>query len=319
MLTPDYEPWFTSSRHGAGHARDPRNIADYAERAVFLSVEDGFNIKRPALTPRLFSDARDQAFQPGGATAEIMLDSAGELGLPYPATTPLLLASYLRLNAGDRFQTTRIATGEIYVVLQGSGQSRKAGEQIDWNEGDVFCLPGNEAPTHHHAASSAVLYHVSDEPTLRFLGARPPATGSSPVQTVHYLAGTISARLKELGARLLPPDAPGRALNLSSSAMQGLNTCLPSLTLTYNLIAPGDTQKPHRHNAVALVLILQEGSCHSVIAGHPLAWSRHAVVLTPATEIHSHANAAHGEWALALIVQDGGLHYHARTMGFAFA
>lgn len=126
-------------------------------------------------------------------------------------------------------------------------------------------------------------------------------------------------RLQDLQARTLSPDAPGRALNLSSMAMEGLKTCLPSITLTYNLVAPGDAQRPHRHNAAALVLVLQPGQCHSTIGGKRLEWSRNAVVLTPARDVHTHQNAAVGPWALALIAQDGGLHYHARTMGFAFA
>jgi gentisate 1,2-dioxygenase len=101
--------------------------------------------------------------------------------------------------------------------------------------------------------------------------------------------------------------------------MEALKTCLPSMTLTFNLVPPGGRQRPHRHDAAALVLVLRQGRCHSVIGDQRLDWSDHAVILTPAAEIHSHENAEEGPWALALIVQDGGLHYHARTMGFSFA
>jgi hypothetical protein len=41
------------------------------------------------------------------------------------------------------------------------------------------------------------------------------------------------------------------------------------------------------------------------------------VMITPPTRLHSHHNDG-DELALFLIVQDGGLYYHCRTMGFSF-
>ncbi|WP_160312477.1 hypothetical protein [Caballeronia mineralivorans] len=41
--------------------------------------------------------------------------------------------------------------------------------------------------------------------------------------------------------------------------------------------------------------------------------------MTPPAALHSHHNEGHGPRARFLIVQDGGLYYHGRTMGFAFA
>jgi hypothetical protein len=49
-------------------------------------------------------------------------------------------------------------------------------------------------------------------------------------------------------------------------------------------------------------------------------------MLTPAGAAHDHRNApkpdgevGDDDIALSLIVQDGGLYYHGRTMGFSFA
>ena len=42
-----------------------------------------------------------------------------------------------------------------------------------------------------------------------------------------------------------------------------------------------------------------------------------STLVTPAGDPHSHHNNG-GVMAHFLIVQDGGLHYHARTMGFEF-
>ena len=42
-----------------------------------------------------------------------------------------------------------------------------------------------------------------------------------------------------------------------------------------------------------------------------------ATTVTPATAVHSHHNGG-AQRAMFLIVQDGGLYYHTRALGFAF-
>jgi gentisate 1,2-dioxygenase len=98
------------------------------------------------------------------------------------------------------------------------------------------------------------------------------------------------------------------------------------MTLTLNAVRPGEAQRPHRHNAAALVLGLREAGCASTIGGREFPWTKFVTILTPAGIEHSHRNALasraetrEDDIALALIVQDGGLYYYGRTMGFAFA
>ena len=90
--------------------------------------------------------------------------------------------------------------------------------------------------------------------------------------------------------------------------------------------APGESQRPHRHNAAAIVLALREAKCASTIGGKTFPWTQYVTLLTPAGAEHDHRNATEvkgavrdEDIALALIVQDGGLYYYGRTMGFAFA
>lgn len=303
--------------HRAAELIEANTAAEYVSRARFFSVEDGFNIKRPRLSPTLFTKERDRAHHPMTPTSVTHLDSSAALGLGSAATTPLLLASYLTLQTGAALETSPRASGEIYVALRGSGWTRKGKHAIAWEQGDIFCLPGGEPSTIHNARDHAVLYSVNDEPALRFLGVRAPHEHDAAIEPVLYGRDILKQKLDELRRRELPADAPGRALNLSSVATEALRTCLPALTLTFNLVPPGERQRPHVHSAAALVLVLNQGGCHSVIGGKRLDWSDNAVVVTPAGEVHSHENA--GDWALALIVQDGGLHYHCGTMGFAFA
>ena len=54
-----------------------------------------------------------------------------------------------------------------------------------------------------------------------------------------------------------------------------------------------------------------------MISGNRVDWHRHAVMVTPPAAPHCHHNDG-PEMMLSLIVQDGALHYHCRTMGFAY-
>jgi gentisate 1,2-dioxygenase len=292
--------------------------ASISDRARFVSIEDGFNIKRAALTPRAFDDERDRALDPSSPNGFIPCDMSDVLLTPYPATTPLLLAKFLRVGAGDEITARLRASGEIYYVLRGRGWTGQAGgEAVAWSKGDIFCLAGG-AMTSHRAVEDSVLYSVTDEPLLAFSGVEPASLAESPLETVHYPAALIERELAALFLRNLGPDTPGRALFLTSCKMEAMRTCTPALTLTLNAVLPGERQPPHRHNAAALVFIIKGGTVRSLIGGRQLPWDEGSVLLTPPNAVHSHENVG-SEVAVALIVQDGALHYHCRTMGFEFA
>jgi gentisate 1,2-dioxygenase len=289
-----------------------------SDRARFISVEDGFNIKRPTLTAHAFDAERDRALDPSGPSEAIPLDMSDVLMTPYPATTPLLLAKFYRLRAGGEIAATLRASGEIYYVLRGRGVTEQArGEAVAWGAGDIFCLAGG-AETSHRASEDAVLYVVTDEPLLVFAGLKPPPLADASIEAVHYPAEFVERELAALYRRSLAPDTPGRALFLTSRKMEGARTCMPALTLTLNAVIPGERQPPHRHNAAALVFIIKGGPVRSLIGGQLLPWDQASVLLTPPNAVHSHENVGNAA-AVALIVQDGALHYHCRTMGFEFA
>jgi hypothetical protein len=130
--------------------------ASISDRARFISSEEGFNIKRPSLTPRAFDAERDRALDPSGPSEVIPLDIGGVLMTPYPATTPLLLAKFYRLRVGQVIAVRLHASGEIYCVLRGRGVTEQAGgETVTWNTGDIFCLAGG-AETSHRAVEDAL-------------------------------------------------------------------------------------------------------------------------------------------------------------------
>lgn len=296
----------------------------YSDRARYVPVERGFNIKRPPLEPQAFVAEMARAFADGAPTGFIPLDLSRTLGTDYAATTPFMLARYARVRKGERLDHTFAASGEMWMVLRGKGTLTRGDETLVWREKDMFALPGGVASS-WQAHEDSVLWVTTDEPTLSFEGVRPEVAARTPIEATHFRAEDIARELRTLYDRPMTPDTPGRALFLATERTESLGTCLPSMTLTLNAVRPGETQRLHRHNAAAIVLALHEARCSSTIGGKSFPWTQYVTLLTPAGAEHDHRNAKTSgitkddDIALALIVQDGGLYYYGRTMGFAFA
>ena len=103
----------------------------YAERARYVPVEKGFNIKRPPIEPQAFVAEKERAFAADMPTGLIPLDLSATLGTDYPATTPFMLTRYARVRAGETLACTFAASGEMWAVLRGkraaAARQRKAG------------------------------------------------------------------------------------------------------------------------------------------------------------------------------------------------
>lgn len=287
-----------------------------ASQARYGDPENFFNFSWPPVPRRQFVAERDRAFAADTPTGEVLLDSSEALATPYPATSPLLLARYLRIRAGQRLETLRRASAEIHYVLRGAGVSHGHGADIAWGPGDVFCLPGG-AEVVHEAGEDAVLFTVCNEPLLRFEALEPPRPGAARVGPVHWPKHEIDSHFEAIIAREDSAEASGRALQLTSAAMAPASQPVPSMNLAINTLEPGKDQRPHRHNGVAITLAVQGEGVHSMIEDERIDWSTGAVQVTPATELHSHHNRGPHRM-VALIVQDEGLHFYTRTPGFSW-
>ena len=299
------------------HAPAPRAPSPYTANARYLTSLDGFNIKHPAIPAHVFRAERDRVLAPGEPTGLVPLDLSTVLGLGYPATTPFILSRYARIRPGETLTTAFRASTELYHVIRGSGATRIAGgEPMAWQAADTFCLPGG-GTARHAAAEDTVLWITTNEPQLQFEGLEPPAPGRAPIRPALYPMAEIRRRL--LGVYLDPRGAtmPGKSINLGNVAVESSRTTTPSFTLALNSLLPGETQRGHRHNAVAVTLVLAGERCYSLIDGERADWEPLTVMITPPTAFHSHHNEGDG-LALFLIVQDGGVYYHCRTMGFSY-
>jgi gentisate 1,2-dioxygenase len=274
-------------------------------RARFFNSGNAFNIKLPPVPARVFAAELAQA-----RTGFVLCDQSDALGCGFPATTPLMLARYAHIAPADALHANFAATGAIWYVIDGAGTAATGAETIAFAAGDIFLTGGDCALA---TDTGARLWVVTNEPCLSLDGLLP----ATPVAPVHYPAAEISRQLATIHAAAQNPETSGMALIFSSAAHEASKNILPSLTLGLNSVPPGEQQRPHRHNSAAITLILRGEHCHSRVAGARCDWQPFATLVTPAGDPHSHHNDG-TERALFLIVQDGGLHYHARTMGFAF-
>jgi len=58
-----------------------------------------------------------------GPTRVIPFDLAQQIGVEYQATSPNLLASYIRILKGESIETAARATSQAFYIIRGSGSS----------------------------------------------------------------------------------------------------------------------------------------------------------------------------------------------------
>lgn len=298
------------------HASAPNSRA--AARARYFNTGNAFNQTMPRVPDESFIVEPATALNPATPTGLIACDRSKDFGCTFPATTPLVLARYARIRAGESLETDFAASGVIVYVIAGSGSTSCGDETIAWQTGDTFILPGGVNEVHRAAATDAVLWIVTNEPQLAFENLRPPQPGQAPTDPVHFTADEIQRQIDLLYRVGRGDDIAGTALIFSSERQETSRNVLPTLTVAMNSLPPGQSQRSHRHNSVAVSLVIQGEGCHSTVDGRRKDWSQWATTVTPATAYHSHHN--HGDkTAMFLIVQDGGIYNHTRALGFEFA
>jgi gentisate 1,2-dioxygenase len=286
-------------------------------RARFFNSGNAFNVKLSAVAPRTFTKEAAAALAPAAPTGLYPCDQSADLGCDFPATTPLMLARYARIAPHETLATDWSATGSIWYVISGDGASDCGAERIAWAAGDIFLLPGGTACGHRAGPDGAVLWTVSNEPQLAFEHLRPQDAAQAAAEPVHYPAGEIERQFERLFQACANDATSGFALIFSSERQEAGRNILPTLTLSFNTLPAGEKQRAHLHNSAAVTLIVRGGDCHSLVDGAVCPWTQWATMVTPPGAPHSHHNGG-TERAYFLIVQDGGLYYHARTMGFEF-
>lgn len=252
------------------------------------------------------------------------------MDIDYPASSPNLLASFIRIVAHEYIDTRANATSQAFYVIRGSGSTTSEHGEAHWNEGDMLVVPAAEGSVRHQATSDTALYWVHDQPLLTYLGVKPVSQKFQPtlfkrdrmlaeVERIKHEPG--SAHLNRLGILL------GNKVTEQST-----KTLTHTLWSLLNMLPAGDAQRPHRHNSVALDLCVcaQPGDLVYTLMGPELdeqgwvknpvkcVWNTGAVFSTPPGWWHSHHNDS-TEAAWVLPMQDAGLYTHQRTLDIQFS
>ena len=281
-----------------------------------------------AATPDLHSipfQAFPASLHEAGETRIIELNISDILETPYPASSPSLLANYIRICQGESISTHRNTTSELFYVMRGSGRTTIENDVIEWQAGDVFTLPYNKGVIHKSNADSA-LFWTHDAPLLSYLGVTPTSARFKPAfyhhdDLIHDVHALRDVAIQEKRNR--------------AGIILGNHDCEKSKTMTHNMwsllnvLPKRSFQKPHRHNSVALDLALSCGEHTYTLMGKEVdregniidpikaVWQPHSVFITPPGWWHSHHNESEQD-AYVFPVQDAGLHTYLRTLDIQF-
>ena len=263
----------------------------------------------------------------GGSTRIVALDLSDRLRTPYPATSPALLASFLCINAGDELNLQPNATSQLLYCIRGRGRSLVDGTEVRWSEGDFLTLPAATSAT-HAAEETAAFYHVVDTPLLDYLGVVASVARFRP--TV-FTAEAARARLAEVAA------APGAdrksrvSVLLNNTSFDQTLTVTHTLWAMFGLLPAGKSQSAHRHQSVAVDLIVDclpgcytllgdsvEAGTGRIVDPVRIDWETGGAFVTPPGKWHSHHNES-GRDAHLIPVQDAGLQTYLRALDIRFS
>ena len=277
----------------------------------------------PALPLERFGADRHREIR----TGVVPFDLSGALDIEQgPATSPALLASFVRIAPGEEVATAPVATSELYHVISGSGVSTVAGRELAWADGDFFVLPAG-CSTIHRATADATLYWVTDEPLLRYLGVAPTEPR---FEITLFPAEQVRRELAAIEASPHATDRNRLAVLLNTAPNQLTQTVTHVLWAMYGKLPVDTVQRPHRHQSVALDLVgdCQPG-CYSLV-GRSLdeqgeiidptrvEWEPGGAFVTPPGFWHAHHNES-GAPAWIIPIQDAGLHTYLRSLDIRFA
>ena len=307
-------------------------LHDWLAPGLYYDYRQAANPVRTGLTEPIRYHRWGADLHGQGPTGIFPLDLSTALGCEGPATSPGLAAHFLRLLPGEGLKAAAAATSSLFYVLRGAGRLERPGDQLgeplalDWSGGDLFVLPAGADPL-LQASEESVLYWVHDAPLLRYLGVLPAAPR---FRAVHYPA----ARQQEALEQLLADPSAARSNRLSilmaHADLPATRTVTHTLWAMLGVVPDGTVQPPHRHQSVALDLIIDcDPGCYSLVGTEldtdgailnptRIEWEPGGAFITPPGHWHAHINES-GRMARLLPIQDAGLHTHLRSLDIRFA
>ena len=85
------------------------------------------------------------------------------------------------------------------------------------------------------------------------------------------------------------PFRGSRRVEIVNPALTASGSLYPAVTVSLNVLLPGERTRPHRHNSSVVNFCIQ-GAGTSVIGGREVAWSKYDTWTTPPWMVHQHLN-----------------------------
>jgi len=188
-------------------------------------------------------------------------------------------------------------TSQLYYALEGRGFAAVNGRLVRWEKGDFLTLPARSDTTFFADADSA-FYWVHDEPLLRYLGADAAEPKFAPTK---FPRARAVAELEQIAARPGANDKSRVSVLLANTDQEQTLTITHVLWAMFGLLPAGQEQRPHRHQSVALDLILDaRPGCYTLLGTHPdrgdtadpvrVDWEPGGAFVTPPGMWHAHYN-----------------------------
>ena len=301
------------------------HVSAHNDTAQFFEYSKAANPIRPSLTPRVPFHFFPPSLYADGPSRVVPLDLSEGLKCPAPATGPDLCANFVRIVAEDTIALDVNATSMVFYVLRGAGIAEIGSDRLEWSTGDFFTAPGG-APMSLHASADTALYYVNDAPLLTYLGAKVDHPRFSPVL---YKADRANEELKKVASDAQAANRSRVSVLLANSEFPLTRTVTHVLWAMYGMISPNTEQKPHRHQSIALDLIVDcDPGCYSLLgteldADGKIAnavrvdWASGCAFVTPPGYWHAHFNSS-GREARLIPIQDAGLQTYLRTLDIRF-
>lgn len=264
-------------------------------------------------------------------TAIIPFDLSSDLRTNYKATSPNLLASFIKIDENDEIELKyNNISSQLLYIIEGHGKCNIYKKGIlNYYQGDMLVLSNIKVT--FRAAVDTMIYWINDEPLMKYLNVK------SIDQNFNHLLIRSEKMLSSINKILNEGDNENKnrlGILLGNPTTDpigtGTLTVTPILWSLLNIIPPNTIQKPHRHNSVALDLcVCAPNNGVYTLMGPELdengnvkdpvrcEWESGSVFVTPPGWWHSHHNDT-DEPGWVLPIQDAGLYTYMRTLDIQF-
>ena len=254
-----------------------------------------------------------------------IIDNSELYNIDFFATTPNLLASFIKLEPGKCINLSDcFSTSNLFFVIKNNALFTIDDKNISVNEGDILIAPYFTNMNIQNIDNEDLqIYYVNDSPLLNYLGAKPQ---HKIFETSIYSKAFLTENLNNLS----DPNNNRKGILLSNIDTEklGINTITPVMWALYNELPPNTVQKPHKHNSVALDLCISCSDSENIftLVGDELDengnilnpikinWKESEMFITPPGLWHSHNNTGK-TFAYILPIQDAGLLLYQRILG----